>query len=194
VLSGSDHTEERQEEPTAGQLHALLNEELPRLRAFARLRMGAELRACESVSDIVQTVCLELLRSEDTFEWRGRDSFRHWLFVTALNKIRQRLRRYRVRGRRVERWSDVDQLRLSECYGRVAQPLQTLASKEAIASLEAAFDALPEHYAEIITLRRVVGLSYETIAAERGSTQAAVRVLLHRALARLGTLLDQEAG
>jgi len=152
--------------------------------------MGPELRACESASDVVQSVCLELLEREQPFEWRGRDSFRQWLFITALNKVRQHLRHHRVRRRDATPCSEVDELQLTNCYARVLSPSQVLLSREAIARMESAFDALPEDYAEVITLRRLVGLPYAMIAAERGTSETAVRVLLHRALARLATLLD----
>jgi RNA polymerase sigma factor (sigma-70 family) len=171
----------------------VLVEELPRLQAYVRLRMGAELRACESARDIVQSVCIELLEREKSLEWRGRESFRYWLFVTALNKVKQRLRHHRVRRRGALRWSEVDKLALSGCYASVT-PLQAVQTQEGIEQLEAAFDTLPSHYADIITLRRIVGVPYATLAAERGVTEASLRLLLRRALARLSTLLDAHDG
>src|SRR5690606_26556285 len=168
-------------------LPALLSEEWARLRAFVRLRMGPELRACESASDIAQDVCVALLGRTEAFEWQGRERFRHWLCSTALNKIRQRLRHYGVR-RRVgpSRCAGADQ-NVSECCAHTAEPLDDLMSGETAKRIEAAVDALP------INLRRVVGLSYAAIAAERGTSEGAVRILMHRALARLGTLLDGES-
>ena len=52
-----------------------------------------------------------------------------------------------------------------------------------------AFAQLPEDYREVITLSRVVGLSHGQIASQLGKSEGAVRVLLHRALARLSGLL-----
>jgi RNA polymerase sigma factor (sigma-70 family) len=48
----------------------------------------------------------------------------------------------------------------------------------------------PENYREVITLSRVVGLSHREIGEQIGKNEGAVRVLLHRALARLGRLMD----
>ena len=44
----------------------------------------------------------------------------------------------------------------------------------------------------MISLAKIVGLSHAEIATEIGKTEAASRVLLHRALARLGTVLSRK--
>jgi hypothetical protein len=51
-----------------------------------------------------------------------------------------------------------------------------------VRNLEAAFDELPEHYREVITLSRIAGLSRAEIAAHMGRSEASVRNLLSRAL------------
>jgi hypothetical protein len=58
--------------------------------------------------------------------------------------------------------------------------------------LEVVFAQLPEDYRQVITLARIVGLSHAEIAGEMGRNEGTVRVLLHRALVRLGWLLHQE--
>ena len=61
--------------------------------------------------------------------------------------------------------------------------------KEALAALERAFDQLPEHFREVITLARVAGYSHAEIAAATGRTEVAARQLLHRAMAALSSEL-----
>ncbi len=51
--------------------------------------------------------------------------------------------------------------------------------------LEAAIAALPEDMQEIVILAKIVGLSRKAIAEEVGRTEGAVRMTLHRGLARL---------
>ncbi len=46
-------------------IEALLAEHLPGLRAYVRLRMGPDLRAKESASDLVQSACCEILEHSD---------------------------------------------------------------------------------------------------------------------------------
>src|SRR5262249_53339984 len=150
-----------------------------------RLRMG-ELRDLESSSDIVQSVLLELLRKSD-FEYRGEESFRGWLFATALNKLREHKRRARAVARTPHpQDSDLD---LADCYAAVLSPERQALSNEEALRFEAVFDRLPPRYAEVITLRRVVGLGFDAIGRELGCTEQAARKLLQRALARFATLL-----
>ena len=65
----------------------LLMRYLPRLRAFIRLRVDALLRQRESCSDLVQSVCRDVLEHAGTFTYQGEECFRAWLFKAALNKI-----------------------------------------------------------------------------------------------------------
>ena len=60
--------------------------------------------------------------------------------------------------------------------------------------LERAFAQLSDEHREVITLAKLVGLPHRDIAARMGRTEAASRVLLHRALYWLGVLLDAPGG
>lgn len=53
------------------EIERLLQEHLPGLRAFVRLQATPEIRAQESVSDIVQSVCREVLTHADRFQHPG---------------------------------------------------------------------------------------------------------------------------
>ena len=66
--------------------------------------------------------------------------------------------------------------------------------REAIDRIEAAFDALPEHYREVIVLARIVGLPHREIAERLGKTEVAVQGLLTRALVKLSGLLQGGTG
>src|SRR5262245_7080357 len=73
-------------------LELLLVRHLPRLRAFVRLRAGAAVRAQEESSDLVQSVCREVLLHADQFRFPSESAFRNWLYTHALRKIGKRLR------------------------------------------------------------------------------------------------------
>ena len=66
---------------SGGALDALLERHLPALRVYVRLQAGDFLREQESSSDIVQSVCRELLQDLDAFEYRGEGQFRAWLYM-----------------------------------------------------------------------------------------------------------------
>ena len=73
----------------------LLERHLPALRAFVRLRAGPAVAEHESNSDLVQSVCREVLEGAGAFEYRGEAAFKSWLFTTALRKIVEKDRYYR---------------------------------------------------------------------------------------------------
>lgn len=72
----------------------------------------------------------------------------------------------------------------------MSTPSRAAMGAEQLAAFEQVFDRLPEDYREVITLSKLVGLSHAEIAVEMKRSEGAVRVLLHRALARLGVLLE----
>jgi RNA polymerase sigma factor (sigma-70 family) len=77
------------------------------------------------------------------------------------------------------------------CYASLSSPSRAAMAREGVARIEAAFARLPEHYREVITLARIVGLSQEELAEVTGRSVASARNLLTRALVRLAALLDE---
>jgi RNA polymerase sigma-70 factor (ECF subfamily) len=178
---------------------ALLAMHLPRLRAFVRLRAGGLVRSKESSSDLVQSVCREVLQDLDHFEFRDEPSFRDWLYSAALRKILDRNRYYRADKRDPDRevhpppTSEREDERLFEAYRTVSTPSRNAIAREEIERIDAAFDQLPEDYREVITLARIVGVSHAEIARQMDRSEDSVRNLLSRALARLGSLLASKS-
>jgi RNA polymerase sigma-70 factor (ECF subfamily) len=183
-----------------GDAHAieeLIQAHLPGLRAFVRLRAGKVVRARESCSDLVQSVCRELLHDLPNLRFEGGRGFKRWLYQAAERKIIDRARYWQAGKRDVQREitprSDGDtasRQRIAEAYRAIATPSQDLQVREEIERVESAFDALPEHYREVITLSRLAGLSHAEIAARMGRSEGAVRTLLCRALAELSEQLQ----
>ncbi len=175
-------------------IEAELAQHLPGLRAFLRLRMGPELRANESASDLAQSTCRELLEHADRYRHRGEANFRQWLFTTAERKLANRvayLRAAKREGAReasgpLGRASDDDLARL---YQTLSTPSRVAMSRELIEEFERAFDRLDEAHREVVLLSRVVGLAHAEIAVEMGRSEEATRSLLHRALAELSGYL-----
>jgi len=177
-------------------LERLLELYLPELRAFVRLRAGAVVRARESSSDIVQSVCREVIQHAERFQFASEPAFKQWLYTTALRKIVNRKDFYLAQKRdaqREMRLSSGDDSaahqRLADCYRSFSSPSRGLMIKEELERVERAFETLPEEYREVITLAHMVGLSRAQIAQQMGKSEGAVRVLLHRALARVSALL-----
>src|SRR5882672_4882354 len=79
----------------------LLERHLPGLRKYVREKISPTLLAQESASDVVQSVCREVLAGFDRFEYQGEAAFRNWLYQAALRKLIDHLRFHRAQKRDV---------------------------------------------------------------------------------------------
>lgn len=174
-------------------LESLLVEHTERLTAFVALRMGAALRARESVHDVVQSICGEVLARAPEFEFRGVPEFRAWMFRIAANRIATK-GRYHQRERRDParevHLSPTSDERLLTQYGSICSPSRFLATEEALRQFEEAFARLPEPYRIAISMRYLAQADYETVAAELDRSVPATRMLVSRGLAALAKDLD----
>lgn len=176
-------------------VESLLQRFSPGLAAFVRHRAGPLVRANENPSDLVQSVCREVLEDLSGFRYEGEAAFKQWLYKRALHKIVDRDRYYRAEKRgagRVVQGEGDEHRDLLGGYQTFCTPSKVAMGKEAMARIERAFDRLPEDYREVILLSRIAAMSHDEIAERLGRTSAAVRTLLSRALARLSTFLDEE--
>lgn len=178
-------------------LEALLEHHLPALRAYIRLRAGAAIRQRESGSDLVQSVCREVLENAGRFRHPSESAFRRWLFTTALRKIVDRrdyhLAEKRDAGREVLARDEDSQKALLQAYQSLTTPSQGVALQEEIERIEVAMENLSDEQREVVTLAHLVGLSRGEIAEQLGKSEGAVRMILHRALARLAVLMKPES-
>lgn len=162
---------------------------------YVRLHAGKLILGKESASDIVQSACREVLEDLAAFEYRGESAFRQWLFKATLNKIHERGRRHRALKRDARREQqgpfdeDIDKLLPS-----FTTPSQVAIAEETMGRLEKAFAQLPDDYRRVITAAKLLGQTHVEIAEDMGRSKTAVRVLLHRALFRLGFLMEQAGG
>jgi RNA polymerase sigma-70 factor (ECF subfamily) len=180
-------------EEGGAELAAALERNLPALLAYIRLHAGPLVLAKESTADVAQSVCREVLEEMSGFEYRGEIPFRKWLCQVALNKIRERGRSLRAARRDVAREvpapTGVD---LGSLQPGFTTPSRIAIREEDMLAMERAFAQLPEDYRKVIVAARILGQSGAEIAAEMDRTEGAVRVLLHRALFRLGALMGTD--
>jgi RNA polymerase sigma-70 factor (ECF subfamily) len=177
-------------------LNALLAEHLPGLRAFVRLRMDPLLRAQESSSDLVQSVCREILQHSDRFKFEGQNAFRRWLYTEALRKIAHRKEHYLAARRDLRRQVDLggggSEDDLLSFYASFCSPSRVAIAREELARVEQAFDALPDHYRDLIVKARILGMTRAELAAESGTSEGAIGNMLFRAMAALAEKLTEE--
>ncbi|MFO0983631.1 MAG: RNA polymerase sigma factor [Planctomycetota bacterium] len=180
--------------PRDGWIESLLEQHLPHLQAFVRLRAGRALLLNESAADLVQSVCGEVLEQARASKFESEADFRRWLFTTAHRKIVNRYKYHHAAKRDMRRrmsLSAADQKRLLDVYRSLHTPSQHAAAREAIERFEQAFLGLPDRYREVILLVRLVGLSARDVAQQWQTTEGAVWTLLSRALSRLAAELEK---
>ena len=173
----------------ANAVSTLLQQHLPALRAFVRLKAGPSLLARESCSDLAQSVCRDVLENAERFRFGGEAEFRKWLFTTAMRKIADRAEHWRAGKRDVRREHgglEEDELK---GYAGIYSPSGQAAAREELLQVEAAFGKLAPEKQEVILMARLMGLSHAQIAQELGKTEVAVRSILSRALAELAAQL-----
>ena len=172
---------------------------LPGLTRYVRQRMGPELSARESASDIVQSTCRELLRSASRFEDRGEPGFQRWLQAAAEHKLQNRARYWRAQRRA----GDPGALgtgasassEIPACEPQAPEgdrPSVDAVLREEVARLARAFEGLEPAYREVLRRSQIDGASHVEIAAETGRSPEAVRKLVARAMARLSSALAPE--
>lgn len=179
-----------------GAVEKLLLPHLPALSAFVRLRISDGVVRRESTADIVQSVCRDALGDLPSVRANDEDGFRAWLFAVVHNKLRNKEDYHRAAKRDLQReqGSHFDaagrDVQLLWAYGRAVSPSQDAAASEEVARIEAAFDRLPDSYRDVLLHVGIGGLSYRESSRLLGRSEDSVRQLVHRARARLATLLD----
>lgn len=166
-------------------LDRLLQLYLPQLHAFVHARLGSLLRARESSLDVVQSVCREVLEARGSFDFRGEDRFRAWLFTAALNKVRERHRRLHSDKRDIAREEPAIDEGAAAVMAHLLTPSQEAIGNETAHAVSEALAALTEEHREVVTLARLVRLPHRVIAEMLSRSEEATRQLLARAMVRL---------
>jgi RNA polymerase sigma-70 factor (ECF subfamily) len=169
-----------------GDLERLVADNLPQLREFVRKRAGARVLTRESASDVVQSACRAVLEAAAGIQWQGDAAFRSFLYTTTLRKLIDKQRFHTRRKRRVsaEVPIEADELEHS-ARADPGTPSQFAVRAESLDQLQQALDRLPPDQRELISMRRLFGLTTEEIASELEISCGAVRARLSRAMARL---------
>lgn len=132
------------------------------LRAWLRRRFEHQLE----IDDIVQEAYVRVLRAR---EGGAMPSPKAFLFTTARNLALDRLRRHDVS--RTDLMGEIDLLHvLDECTGIP----EIVARNQELALLTEAIQSLPPRCRQILTLRKLYGLSHREIAARLGLSESTV--------------------
>lgn len=149
-----------------------------------RTKLGSRLRSVLESEDVLQSVALEAFQALPRFEHRGEGSLRRFLHTLVVNKIRDRADTWRAEKRdgsvpltdqvlEITPQSEIVPTYYDERYERLERVLATL----------------PDDMREVLVLRKMEGHSSKEVAELVGKSDAAVRKLYSRGLARLSTQL-----
>lgn len=170
---------------------------MPAALAYARRHADPAVLQRESCNDIVQSVCRDLWVRRDEFEWRGLPAFRKLLFQQVLRKLIDR-KLYNQREKRdLRREAQVASATETPPIQRLAatttSPSQAAVRSEDLLRFQRCYEQLPPQYQLVICRFKLEGRTHAEIAVEMDREPGAVRVLLHRALIKLGLLMDTDA-
>jgi RNA polymerase sigma-70 factor (ECF subfamily) len=155
----------------------------PRVRAFL-VRICADLALAD---DLTQEAFLRVHRARATFV--ANAAAIPWMLTIARNTFRDHARRERVR--RIHQATaaedhDVQQSAVSNHGGDRA-----VIARQMLEVAQQALLRLPVRQREAFVLLRFEGLSLEDAAQVLGATEAAVKILVHRACVAIRTTLDR---
>lgn len=143
--------------------------------------------------DLVQSTLVQIIRRVGSF--RGDSSFSTWLFRVTANEALMLMRTQRRHRARLVEGLDFEDLAALPAanQGAVEDRADAAAAQnERDARVRAALDELPAEYRDVVALHYHQDLGLQEIADRLGSTESAIRSRLHRARARLRTILKDE--
>lgn len=167
----------REGDPSA--FAALYDRHADAIFSFCVRRLGDEAAA----EDVLQETFRRLVEARERYEPRGR--FRSYLFTLARSASVDRLRSQRDEER-LSRLRDEG----FQIEGAGSSPAVRLETEEELRRL---LDLLTAEQREVLLLAKYHGLPYREIAEMTGSTEAAVKQKVYRALKRLRVALEEEA-
>lgn len=177
-----------------------LQERRAPLMAFIERQLGQALRRKVEPDDVFQETSAEAVRALPGVELGDRDPF-SWLCQIAERRIVDLHRRYfdaqkRDAGREVPLaagGADTSAPNLAQMLAAsITSPSAAFSRQVREQRLESALQALPEDQREALRLRYQFEMPSKEIAEKLGKTDAAIRVMLTRALKKLQQLLGEE--
>ena len=155
----------------------LLNLLRPKITAFCRGRMGADLRKAVEVNDILQDTSLKAFASIKNVQWQGERALCSWFCGIAQNVI------YTYSKRLLRIKPVAADYELADQDG--ASPSRQARRGERFDRLQKAMDRLTVEQQQVVRLTRIQGLSVRDAASRMDRSEKATYQLLWRAVQKL---------
>ena len=170
-------------------LHSLLARSHDRMRRYTGSLLGNRLRARLSVSDVLQSCYVDVVKGISTFREDNDAAFEAWTRRIVENGVRRKSRELGALKRGADRTTDEP----LELPSPGPTPSGCAVTAEQLSRVEAALTKLRDDHREVLRLRIVEGLAHEEIARRMGRPLGATRMLLSRARAELSLHLERSA-
>lgn len=160
-------------------LTCLYEHYFPRVYRYVAVRLGNT----EDTEDVTEEIFLRLIDNLGTFVFRGLP-FGAWVFRIARNELVSHVRRQRVRSATAPLTEFIPDLS--------ADHVTEIEIQFSIAEVRVATERLPEAQRQVIALRFGAGLSVAETAQALKKTENNVKVLQHKAIAKLQLMLRRD--
>jgi RNA polymerase sigma-70 factor (ECF subfamily) len=164
-------------EPEA--LSLLYQQYFPRVYRF----VNARLSNVEDAEDVTTEIFLRIIDGIGSFTWRGIP-FGAWVFRIARNEVISHVRKQKSRASTTE-LTDSTPATIPDHADEVEQQLTFEMVKGLI-------EGLPEAQRQVVTLRFIAGLSVAETAGALQKTENNVKVLQHKAIAKLQVMVGRK--
>lgn len=177
----------------------LLREHAPAVERS--LSIAREWRSVLEPADVMQVTYLEAFSQVNRFDPDRREPFRAWLQRIAENNLRDAIRGLERQKRpqpanRIENPAEMDSA--SDLYTLLGvtttTPSRHATRDELLGRLNAALDALPDDYGQVVRLYDLQSLPIAEVSQRMRRSAGAVHMLRARAHEHLRQLLGSEAG
>jgi len=168
-----------------------------RLKGAAKKKLGNQLRAKMETVDLVQSVWKDCLSDMKDFEYRGPESFFHWLLTKVLRKVQDKARFFAANKRD---YAKEKQLMTKDAMCKGADsplssdptPSQAAIVDEELDHLMGLLDNLTDAQRQTVVLRLRDKMSFVEIGKVIGKSADSVRKIYVRALSRIDKIVTDE--
>jgi len=170
-----------------------------RMQSAVKKRLGSKLRNRMESVDIVQSVWKDALPDMKEFEYRGPDSFFHWLLTRLTHKIQDKGRYFATEMRDAKKEErlvrdDTETPGVTSPPSQDPTPSEVAMADEDRSRFMKLLEHLPGPQRQALILRMREELTFEKIGAIMNRSADAVRKLYGRGMMRMGELiLDAKA-
>ncbi len=172
-----------------GELYELYKK---RMVSIAHARLGHTLAGLTESVDLVQSVWTDLLDDIDDFEYRGPDSFYHWLRTCLVRKIDSKRRYFGANKRDSKRSRQVEDAGVITDSKSDPTPSCIVMGKEEADRLLRLLGRFPEPQREALILRIRDELSFAEIGKRIGRSTEAAKKLYQRGVDKLLEMLPAD--